>query len=157
MDRHFLEFMGTFLIEAAKGQKQIDDMTRWISGGLGGFDDLTRMFRKFYGMDGLPPASSDHTEAWEKASENFHKSYREWLSLISVVPLGEHQILQRKCAALEEKVAARDKTIGHLRNLLSEKGIPSGDSLQGFIDLMEKQGRQFQELMNSLGKAFKKD
>lgn len=157
MDRHFLEFMGTFLIEAAKGQKQLEDMTRWIGGDLSGFDNLTRMLRQFYGMDRQPPASPDDAKAWEKASQNFKQSYREWLRLISVVPISEYQILEKKCAALEEKVAAQNKTIGHLRNLLSEKGIPSGDTVQGFIDLMEEQGRQFQELMENMGKAFKKD
>jgi len=28
MDRHFLEFWGNFLIKAAKGQKQLEDMSR---------------------------------------------------------------------------------------------------------------------------------
>ena len=157
MDRQFLEFLGSFFLNAAKGQKQLEDMTQWISRGFSGFDELTNMFRKFKGIDGLTLASQDYARASEKASENFKKSYHEWLNLMSVVPKGEHQILEKKCAALEEKVATQDETIRHLRNLLSEKGVPYADAVQGFTEMMEKQGRQFQELMDSVGKAFKKE
>ena len=157
MDRQFLEFLGNFLISAAKGQKQLEDMTQWISCGFSGFDELTNMFRKFYGINGLPLASPDNTKAWEKASENFKKSYHEWLNLMSVVPKSEYQILEKKCEALEEKVASQDKAIQHLRNLLSEKGMPYADAVQGFNEIMEKQRRQFQELMDGIGKAFKKE
>ncbi|MGD9056034.1 MAG: hypothetical protein PVG40_06285 [Desulfobacterales bacterium] len=157
MDRQFLEFLGSFFLNAAKGQKQLEDMTRWIGGGLSGFDDLTRMFRKFYGMNELPLASPDYTRAWEKASENFKKSYHEWLNLMSVIPKSEYQALQKKCEALEKKVATQDETIRQLRKLLSEKGLPYADAVKGFTSMMEQQGYQFQELMNSLGKAFKKE
>ncbi len=157
MDRQFLEFLGSFFLNAAKGQKQLEDMTQWIGGGFSGSDELTSMFRKFYGMNGLPLASPDNAKAWEKASENFKKSYHEWLNLMSVIPKSEYQILGKKCEALEEKVATQDETIRHLRNLLSEKGLPYADAVQGFTKMMEKQGHQFQELMDSVGKAFKKE
>ena len=157
MDRQFLEFIGVFFLNAAKGQKQLEDMTQWISCGFSGFDELTNMFRKFYGMNGLKLTSPDYTKAWEKASENFKKSYREWLSLMNVIPTSEYQILEKKCEALEEKVTTQDKTIRQLQNLLSEKSMPYADAVQGFSEMMEKQGLQFQELMDSIGKAFKKD
>lgn len=157
MDKQFLQFLGSFFLNAAKGQKQLEDMTRWIGGGFSGSDELASMFRKFYGMNALPLASQDNARAWETASENFKKSYHEWLNLMSVIPKSEYQILEKKCEALEEKVARQDETIGHLRNLLGEKGLPYADAVQGFTKMMEKQGHQFQELMDSVGKAFKKE
>ncbi|MBW2517404.1 MAG: hypothetical protein JRE88_11520 [Deltaproteobacteria bacterium] len=157
MDRQFLEFLGNFFLNAAKGQKQLEELARWMGGGFSGFDDLTRMFRKFYGMNGLPPASPDYARAWEKASENFRRSYREWLDLMSVIPKSEYQRLEKKCAALQEKVAAQDETIRQLQGLLGEKGLPYADAVDGFIKMMEQQGHQFQELMDSLGNAFKKE
>jgi hypothetical protein len=36
MDRHFLEFWGNFLINAAKGQKQMEDMSKWMQQGFEG-------------------------------------------------------------------------------------------------------------------------
>ena len=157
MDRQFLEFLGSFFLNAAKGQKQLEDMTRWIGGGFSGFDDLTHMFRKFYGMNGLPLASPDYAKAWEKASENFKQSYHEWLNLMNVIPKSEYQALEKKCEALGEKIASRDETIRQLRKLLSEKGLPYADAVKGFTQMMEQQGHQFQELIDSVGKAFKKE
>lgn len=157
MDRQFLEFLGNFFLNAARGQKQLEDMTQWIGGGLSGFDELTRMFREFYGMNGLAPASPDYVKAWEKASENFKKSYHEWLNLMNVMPKSEYQTLKKKCAALEQKVASQDETIRQLRKLLSVKGLPYADAVEGFTQMMEEQGRQFQSLMSNLGKVFKKE
>ena len=34
MDKKFLEFWGTFLLNAAKGQEQLEDMTQWFSEGF---------------------------------------------------------------------------------------------------------------------------
>jgi hypothetical protein len=157
MDKQFLEFLGHFFLNAAKGQKQLEDMTQWVGGGLSGFDELTRMFREFYGMNGLPPASSDYARAWKIASENFKKSYHEWLNLMNVIPKSEYQTLEKKCAALEQKVASQDEIIRQLRKLLSEKGLPYADAVEGFSQMMEEQGRQFQSLMINLGKVFKKE
>ena len=53
MDRQFLEFWGNFLLSAAKSQKQLEDMTEWMKGGLKGFEELTSLFRKIYGLGRL--------------------------------------------------------------------------------------------------------
>ena len=157
MDRQFLEFLGSFFLNAAKGQKQLEDMTRWVGGGFSGFDDLTRMFRKFYGINGMPAGSADYNRAWQKASENFKKSYHEWLNLLDVIPKSEYHILEKKCEDLERQVASQDETIRQLRKLLTEKGLPYAEAVNGFSQMMEQQGHQFQQLMDSLGKAFKKE
>ena len=156
MDRQFLEFLGSFFLNAAKGQKQLEDMKQWMGGGFSGFDELTHMFRKFYGMNGLPLDSSDYTKAWEKASENFKKSYHEWLDLMNVIPKSEYIALKKKCGALEEKITSQDETIRHLRGLIAERGLPYADTVKGFTQMMEKQGQQFQELMENVSTAFKK-
>jgi hypothetical protein len=33
MDRQFLEFWGNFMLNAAKSQKQLEDLTAWMKGG----------------------------------------------------------------------------------------------------------------------------
>jgi hypothetical protein len=157
MDRQFLEFMGKLLTETAKGQKQIEDMAKWMGGGFSSFDEYTKIFSKFYGLKGPTSPSPDDNRAWEKAWEQFTKSFQEWLDLMNVVPRSEFENLENKCASLEEKVRSQQQTIRHLRSLLSEKGIPYDEAVQSFIDMMEKQGRQFQDLMVGVGKAFNKD
>ena len=157
MDRQFLEFLGHFYLNAARGQKQIEDMAKWMGGGFSGFDELTKMFREFYGISAMKLASAEYNKAWEKASENFKRSYQEWLKLMSVVPKSEFEALKKKNAALEEKIRSEQETIQYLRRLLNEEGIPHSEPVQSFMDMMEEQGRQFQTLMDSMGKAINND
>ena len=154
MDRHFLELMGKWLLEAARGQKQIEEMAELMGGG---FEDFSRMVRKFYGPGGLLPLSADDERTRKRAMEDLKKSYHEWLNLMSLVPKSELKDLEKKCKSLEAKVASQQETIRHLKALLNEKGLPYADALKDFSEMMENQGRQFQELMESMGKAFDPD
>jgi hypothetical protein len=158
MDRHFLEFWGNFLINAAKGQKQLEDMSKWMQQGFEGFDELTGMFNKFYGLEHMEKDTPVYMESWEKASEKFQESFKDYLRLMGVVPKDEHLTLVKKYEELKEKVAAHEETIKHLRMLLDEKKAETqGELVQGFQEIIEKQSEQFQETMETLGRFFKKD
>jgi hypothetical protein len=158
VDKHFLEFWGNFLINAAKGQKQLDDMSKWMQQGFKGFDEFTDMFRKFYGLEHMEKDTSSYMETWKKASENFQKSYKDYLHMMGVVPKDEHLTLVRKYEQLKEKIAAQEETINHLRMLLEEKKVETqGKLVQGFQEIIEKQSEQFQETMETLGSFFKKN
>jgi len=151
MDRRFLEFWGNFLINAAKGQKKFEELSQWFSQDLKGFEDLTALFRKSYGLDELPENSADYEKAWQKAAENFQNSLRDYLSLMGVVPKDEHIKLVKKYEDLKRKVADQEETIKHLRMLLEEKGFGQGELVRSFQDLIITQTDQFQELMKALG------
>jgi hypothetical protein len=56
MDPNFLEFWRNPLISIAQGQKQLDDMMRWVHQGFPGADDLTNRFKKTYGLHQFPQA-----------------------------------------------------------------------------------------------------
>ena len=158
MDRHFLEFWGNFLINAAKGQKQLEDISKWMQQGFKGFDELNDLFRKFYGLDHLEKDTSGYMETWKRASENFQKSFRDYLSLMGVVPKEEHLALVKKYEELKEKIDAQEETIKNLRVLLEEKkGETQGELVKGFQEIIEKQSEQFQEAMETFGRFFKKD
>jgi phage tail tape-measure protein len=158
VDKHFLEFWGNFLINAAKGQKQMEDMSKWMQQGFEGFDELTAMFRKFYGLEHMEKDTPAYMETWKKASENFQKSFKDYLYMIGVVPKDAHLTLVKKYEELKEKVAAQEETIKHLRMLLEEKKVETqGELVQGFQEIIEKQSEQFQETMETLSRFFKKD
>jgi len=156
MDRHFLEFWGNFFLSAARGQKNMEDMGNWIRKGFYGFEELNAMFRKFYGLDRIDKDSPDYLNLWEKAAEDFKKSFKDYLSLLGVVPKEEYLSLLKKYEALEEEVAAQEETIKNLRTLLGEKAFDPGEMVKGFQELMQKQGDQFQKLMERIGESFKK-
>ena len=158
MDKRFLEFWGNFLINAAKGQKQMEDISKWMQQGFEGFDELTGMFKKFYGLEHMEKDTPAYMETWKKASENFQKSFKDYLRLMGVVPKNEHLTLVKKYEELKEKVAAQEETINNLRMLLEEKKAEKqGELVKGFQEILEKQSEQFQETMETFGKFFKKD
>lgn len=158
MDKQFLEFWGNFLINAAKEQKRIEDLSEWMQQGFKGFDELTAMFSKFYGLDQKEKDTPADMETWKKASENFLQSFNDVIGLMGMVPNDKHLSLIKKYEELKEKVAAQEEKINHLRLLLEEKETESQKELvQGFQDLIEKQSKQFQETMETFGSFFKKE
>lgn len=158
MDKRFLEFWGNFLINTAKEQKRMEDLAKWIQQGFKGFDELTAMFNKFYGLEQMEKDTPAYTESWEKASENFLESFNNYLNIMGLVPKDKHLALIKKYEELKEKIAAQEETINHLRRLLKEKKTETQEELiQGFQDLIEKQSKQFQETMETFGSFFKKE
>ena len=158
MDKNFLEFWGNFLINTAKEQQRMEDLSKWMQQGFKGFDELTAMFNKFYGLEQTKKDTPAYMETWKKASENFQKSFKDYLRLMGVVPKVEHLDLVKKYEELKEKVLAQEETINHLRLLLEEKKTESQEKLvHGFQELIEKQSKEFQETMETFGRFFKTD
>lgn len=136
----------------------MDDLAKWMQQGFKGFDELTAMFNKFYGLEHLEKDTPAYMETWKKASENFLKSFKDYLNMMGMVQKDEHLALIKRYEELKEKIAAQEETINHLRLLLEEKKTESQEELvQGFQDLIEKQSRQFQETMETFGSVFKKE
>jgi hypothetical protein len=154
MDRHFLEFWGNFMLNASRSQKQLEELTEWVHKGFTGFEELTSLFRKIYGLEG----SADSVSAWKKAQEDFMKSMKDYLNLLGVVPLEEHIALVKKYEDLKEKVASQEETIRHLKMLLSEsQGAHTAEVTQHFDELIRKQSDQFQNLMEGFNRLFQKE
>jgi tetratricopeptide (TPR) repeat protein len=157
VDRHFLEFWGNLLINAAKSQKQMEDAAEWMNQGLKGFEDLTAMFRRFYDLDNLSESAPDYVKTWEKAAKDFQKSFYDYLKLFGVVPRQEHLELAKKYEALKKKVADQEEAIKHLRMLMGDKGADLREIVEGYQDLVKKQADQFREFMKSFTQALNDD
>ncbi len=155
MDRHFLEFWGKFLLQVAKGQKQLEDLAKWSKRGFVNFGDFTTLFRQAYGLEPPESDSPDYQQIWQKAEADFRESFQDYLRLLGVVPREEYAELARKYAELEEKLAEQEETIKHLRALLTEKGLDYAVVNLEFQKMMKKQGELFQELMKGFGETFK--
>lgn len=157
MNRQFLEFWGNFLINAAKGHKQLEDMAKWINQDFKGYDELTNMFKTCYGLGNVEADTSSDMSAWENAAKDFQKSFKEYLSLIGVVSRDEHLKLLKDYEDMKKKVADQEKTIKHLRMLLDERQTADqAEIVKSYQDLMQKQSAQFQELTDVFGQFFKK-
>jgi BMFP domain-containing protein YqiC len=157
MDRHFLEFWGKFLLNAAKSQKQLEDLSKWFQRGFFNLQDLSTLFQQAYGLEEVKQDSPEYLKVWEKAEENFRESFREYLNLLGGVPREEYQALADKYEKLKEKAAQQEETIKQLKNLLEEKGLGLAVGNLEFQELIKKQGEQFQEMLKGFAAAMEPD
>ncbi|MCG6878101.1 MAG: hypothetical protein LJE96_02970 [Deltaproteobacteria bacterium] len=157
MDPHFLEFWGNLLIQAAKGQQQMEELNRLTNQGAKGFEAQNALFRKFYGLGDANEKRPVDTEEWEKAVRDFQTSLKQYLNLMGVVPKTRHLELVEKYENLKKKAADQEETIEHLRMLLNDKGMAQGDAAEGFQNLIKKQTDQFQDLLKGFGAFLESD
>lgn len=150
MDREFLEFWGNYLLAAAKGQRQLEELNRWMRRGFSGFEELSAMFKKYYGLQDPRREDSDSTQAWQKAAAEFQNSFNAYLNLMGLVPEDKYRGLEQKYAALQKKAAEQEETIQVLRKLLAEKGTYQGETVKVFQDLVNKQAAAFEAFMKNL-------
>ena len=155
MDKKFLEFWGTFLLNAAKGQEHLEDMTQWFREGFKGVEQQMSLFRKCYDLDRESESSPNYTEMWSKAASDFQNSYKELLGLMGLFPKEEYLTLAEKYEALKEKLASQDETIRHLKMKSTARDFDQGEVVKGFEMLMKNQAEQFQEVMKSFGQLYK--
>ena len=153
MNRHFLEFWGKALLEAAKSQKQLEDLAKWYQRGFLGFQDYTQLFKASYGLEEMAEDSPDYLNLWKKAEEDFRRSFKDYLNLLGVVPREEYTALARRYEELQAKVVEQEETIKNLRRLAEQKGLGSEASTLEFQKLIKKQGEQFQKFIQGLGES----
>ena len=153
MDSKFLEFWGNYLLAAARGQKQLEDLNQWIDQGFKGFEDLTAMFNKFYGITPSRKKDDETTRAWQSAAADFRNSFDAYIELMGLVSKDKYQALEEKFDALQKKAAEQEESIQILRKLLAEDGTYQGETIKAFQDLMNKQADAFETLMNQIAAA----
>ena len=150
MDRQFLEFWGHYLLAAARGQKQLEDLNEWLRQGFSGFEELTAMFKKFYGLEPTSDENSESAKACEKAAAGFRNSFNAYLELMGVVSQDKYRALEQECGTLQKKVADQEETIKVLRSLLAEEGTYQGETVKVLQNLVNKQTSAFETFMKSL-------
>ncbi len=157
MDEKYLEFLGNLFLSAAKGRKQMDELMRMSREGFKGFVEMSSMFRKFYGLDKIEKSAPEYVQNWEKAVNEFQKSFKEYLNMIGVVSKKDYLDLVVKYEELKKKAADQEETIRHLQILLKNKGTDQGEPSKIFQDIMKKQSEQFVEMMDAVGGYFTKE
>jgi hypothetical protein len=151
MNRHFLEFWGKALLQAAKSQKQLEDLAKWMPRGFLGFQDFTQLFKTSYGLNEVEDDNPDYLALWKKAEADFRESFKDYLNLLGGVPREEYAALARQNEELQAKVAEQAEIINHLRTLADDKGLGLEATTMEFQRLIKKQGEQFQQFLQGLG------
>jgi len=149
MDKKFLEFWGNCFLNAAKGQEQIENLTRLMREGFGAFEQQMDLFQRLYNFDEKVYSAPNGSDSISQTAETYRKSYREFLDLFGLVSKEDYEALAEKCEALREKLAALEKKTSDLKRPADGNETGTSEVVQGFESLMKKQTDQFQELMQS--------
>jgi hypothetical protein len=151
VDKNFLEFWGNFLLSAAKGQRQLEEFSRWMSQGMSGFRDLSQSFQQVYGLGSERPEGD---EGWKTSRASFEKAYKAYLDALGVVPKSDYLALQKQLEELRQQTEGQETALRKLRLELSESRMAQGDVVAGFQELIQVQSEQFQELTESFNRLF---
>lgn len=154
MDRRFLEFWGNVLLSAAKGQEQVETLSRLAGEGFKTFERQLALFQKFYGLDSKPDPATPYAELWKKAAEDFVQSYQEFIGLMGMVPREDYEALAREHEALKKKVGELEESLRKTKKRPGAGDAVPSEIVKGFEGLMQKQAEQFQALMASYGKLY---
>jgi len=168
MDEKFLEFWGNLLLNAARSKKQTDHMFRWMRNGFPNLDEsssdkqvpdfqeLTGMFRKLYGLDGISPYNNEYKNLSGKALKDFQKSFTDYIALMGIVSKEEHLSLVEKYEKLKVKCAEQEETIKHLKMLFNAKGTSHAEFSSHFENMVKSQGELFRKMMTDLSQYYDK-
>ena len=154
MDKQFLEFWGNMMLSSAKGQQQFEDIMKLFSGNFTEFKDITSTFCKMYGLDPEAQRAPGNLNIWQKAFDEFQRSFGELAIMMDLVPRKEYITLSRENQDLKKRLAELEEGLAHQRALLAEKANASGEGFKGFQELINEQAKQYQDFMKNIGTVF---
>jgi hypothetical protein len=154
VDRHIMELWGNMFLNAANSQKQLEDLAKWMGGDFSGFEDMSDLFGKIYGVDMFAKNTPEYLEIWKKASEDFHGAFKEFFSLMDLVPRQDYLTLLRENEELREKLKEQEEIMLKLCGVFDTRLVEQGEGLKGFESLIQDQSRQFHELLSSFTQMF---
>jgi thioredoxin-like negative regulator of GroEL len=145
MDKHFLEFWGNLLLQAAQGQAQIENTAQWLKKNHS-MEPFTTLFKRIYNLDSAATPSDAYQATWQEAMERFKKAYEGYLSLLDTVPQERYRELESQNQLLKKEVARQQEEIERLRRILKKDGSDADQAVRELQTLLIKQQREFQDL-----------
>ena len=150
MDAKFLEFYGRFLLNAAKGQQQIEQFSDWFNQGINsGFKEMEDLFKRCYQIQD-PDDSAQNQQTINDAMAAFRDSFSACAAQMGWVLASEHDALKEKIIRLEQENKAQKEKLDQLNQLL---GLKENASMEDFFNQMKQiqnsQTKEFQALLKT--------
>jgi hypothetical protein len=164
IDEKFMEFWGTFLIGAARGKRQMDEMVQWMQKGFPDIgsptakwpgssgDDILSLFSKIYGLDRVLEYGEEYLNLVKKSSADFQNAYNEYLAVMGMVPRKDHLELVEKYEELKKTCSRQEETIKHLQMLLGTREKVDGSAMNDLQHIVEDQTELFQKMMKDFSR-----
>lgn len=151
MQYQYLDSLGNMFLNAARGQKQIEEFSRLMGFSSGNFQNWSETAGKFFGFDTLAQSTTEIMRFYRKLFEEFQQSIKGILSLMDLVPKRDYLDLLGQYEDLKKKT--REAGTAGLKNILQEGLSLQSEGLQRFEELARKQTEDFQNLMASFNRA----
>ena len=153
MDSKFLEFWGKSLLNLARGQRRLEELGRLMGVTIEDEGSFAELFRRTCGLEKFEKDGTEYLKLYEQASQSYRQSLRDFFGLFDMVPRSELEALAEKCRSLEAKTAEQEQLIEDLATM--GKGAEHDKTVRELQGLIEKQTREFQDMMKTMGQAFK--
>lgn len=122
MNKELMDFWGNFFINAAKGQKQMEETADWSRRMVDTLVVWTASFQKLYNLEALVPAAGYQSRDWNRNDGSQKSLVGGFMKLWGVKngPGDEHVELIKRYEELKERLMMQEETIRHLRILLED-------------------------------------
>lgn len=148
MDSQFFKFWGEFLLKAAEGKRQLEEMTRWVQSGSPPSGELAALFQQCYGLP--ETASGADNKQWRKATADFRDALEAYAPMWGWVPLDRYNQLKRKTERLETTVAEQTRLIKQFEALLEDRDMGHMTMITRFQNVIDDQSQAFEKLMQAV-------
>ena len=153
MDKQFLEFWGNLLLQAAKGQAQVENFSKWLSRSGSSVQTLTDLFKRAYGLDADRAFDPGQNPDLQKAFDRFKKAHEDYLAMLNVVPLERFRELEAQNEILQQEVTRLKADLKRMRGGSTDADKrQSEEVMTEFQDLLLKQQREFQSLTRQMSR-----
>ena len=148
MDGSFLKFWGEFLLQAAEGQRQVEELTRWVQSGFPSSGDLADLFRRCYGLSS--GSTSEAAAPWHEATADFREALEAYAPLWGWVPLDHYDQLREENESLKAQLSEQARLIKRLEALMEDEDMGHMTMVARFQNLIADQNKAFDELMQKI-------
>ena len=148
MSGSFLKFWGEFLLQAAEGQRQVEEINRWMQSGFPSSGELADLFRRCYGLStGSSSGKGDH---WQEATADFREALEAYAPLWGWVPLDRYDELRTENEQLKAQLSEQARLIKRLEALMDDEDMGHRTMVARFQNLIEDQSKAFDKLMQKI-------
>jgi hypothetical protein len=159
MDKNFLEFWGQFFMNAAQGQQQLENWNKWFTQSMGGENPFLKTMSMFKPQEIEKPkeAAPEIFEMTKKATDAYKEVFKATLSMFDMISKEDYTKLLNENEQLKEKIAQQQEMIQNVKKQSNNDSFDQEDVVSNLTEIVTNQTKQFQELMNQIGKYYKKD
>lgn len=151
MHYQYLDSLGNMFMNAARGQKQLEEFSRLMGFAPWNFMNWNETAGRFFGFDALARSTTELMKFSRNLLEEFQQSIKGFLSLMDLVPKRDYLELLQQYETLKKK--SREAGAAGLENILQEGLSIQSEGLRHFEELAKKQTEEFQNLMASFTRA----